>query len=152
MTQTSSGKDDWATPQYLFNQLNDIFNFNLDVACNDSNAKCTRAFRHDSGYDGLKEKWSGRVWCNPPFSKKNEWIKKAHDEIESENCSVCVMILPLNSISAAFFHDYIEGKHYYQVLRNRVSFLNNGVPVNGNNTGTVVVYFMRKPVIITGEK
>ena len=36
----TSNKDDWETPQALFDQLNEEFHFTLDAASNDQNAKC----------------------------------------------------------------------------------------------------------------
>lgn len=36
----TSNKDDWETPQSLFDQLDEEFHFTLDAASNDQNAKC----------------------------------------------------------------------------------------------------------------
>lgn len=36
----TSNKDDWETPQKLFDQLNEEFHFTLDAASSDQNAKC----------------------------------------------------------------------------------------------------------------
>ena len=33
MNQKGKGNDNFETPDYIFNQLNKIFDFNLDVAC-----------------------------------------------------------------------------------------------------------------------
>lgn len=35
-----SNKDDWETPQELFNKLNKEFNFTIDVASSNTNCKC----------------------------------------------------------------------------------------------------------------
>lgn len=40
----SSDKQDWETPQELFDELNNEFNFTIDVAANESNAKCKRFY------------------------------------------------------------------------------------------------------------
>lgn len=53
-----SSKDmTWATPQDLFNKLNDVFNFNLDVCATPETAKCEKYFTPE--IDGLKQEWSG---------------------------------------------------------------------------------------------
>ena len=38
----SKKSDEWATPQNIFNELNNEFNFNLDVCATSENAKCKR--------------------------------------------------------------------------------------------------------------
>lgn len=40
----STGKDDWETPQWLFNQLDDEFHFTLDPCCTAENAKCRKYY------------------------------------------------------------------------------------------------------------
>ena len=54
----SSNKDDWETPQELFNNLNAIFHFTLDPCSTHENAKCEKHFTVQE--DGLKQDWGGR--------------------------------------------------------------------------------------------
>lgn len=73
----SSNSDLWATPQWLFDKLNDEFRFELDVCALPENAKCKRFYTPD--IDGLKQPWEGVCWCNPPYGRKIvEWVKKAY--------------------------------------------------------------------------
>lgn len=53
----SSETDKWSTPQWLFNRLNQIFCFTLDVCADKSNHKCDRYFTEAE--NGLKESWGG---------------------------------------------------------------------------------------------
>lgn len=139
--------DNFNTPWFFFEQLNDIFNFTVDVACDSTNKKCFRAFCYDSGYDGLEESWRDeRVFCNPPFSEKKKWIEKAIYEVEKNQCPVVCMILPLNCMSTIFFYDLvIKGGYLYEITKARVDFLDNGTKekASGNNSGTVIVYFKK---------
>lgn len=85
--------DQWATPQWLFDQLNDIYGpFDLDVAASSGNAKCEVFF--DEELDGLSEAWDsgGKVWCNPPYSDPSPWVEKA--VLEAENGVTTGMLLP----------------------------------------------------------
>lgn len=71
----SSNTDDWATPQYLFDRLNEEFHFDLDVCVSENNHKCAEYFTKEQ--DGLKQKWDGVIFCNPPYgSEVKEWVKK----------------------------------------------------------------------------
>ena len=53
----SSNSDEWATPLEIFNELNNEFNFNLDVCATESNHKCNLFFTQKD--DGLSKKWGG---------------------------------------------------------------------------------------------
>lgn len=145
MNQKGQGNDYFETPAYIFNQLNEIFNFTCDVACNVENAKTY--FYITEKQDSLKTSWGiHRCFCNPPFSKKAEFIKRAYDEVINGYCPICVMILPLNSMDTKAWHEYIEGKFHYEILQGRISFIDSETkqPKKGNNSGTVIVYFRKK--------
>lgn len=133
-------KDDWKTPDWLFKKLNNRFVFTVDAASTEENKKTyTRML------DGLVCSWRDqRVFCNPPFSTKSQWMKKAHDEVLNGGCHLCVMLLP-NCIDTIAFNEYVHGKFYWEHLPHRVSFLDdNGTPIKGNPSGTIIVYFWKK--------
>jgi len=139
--------DTFNTPISFFNQLDAIFRFSYDGACDSSNIKCLKGSQHDLGVDGLNESWSGeRVFLNPPFSNKKKWIEKAIYEVEKNNCPVCVMVLPLNCMSTIFFQDMIIDRYRYEIPKGRISFLNNETKKTekGNNSGSVIIYFTKK--------
>lgn len=141
MNQKGRGNDEFCTPDYIFNQLNNIFNFQVDAACNEYNCKCP------IGYTEIYiSPWFGRVFCNPPFSKKAEFIQKAHEEVQNNNCPICVMILPLNSMDTKVWHEVIEGRYHYEILKGRIAFIDPETkqPRKGNNSGTVIVYFKKR--------
>lgn len=142
MNQKGKGNDLFETPQYIYDQLNRVFNFEEDVACSTENCKCPMGINQDS----LNSIWGFRSFCNPPFSQKAEFIKKAVDQVEKGLCPVCVMILPLNCMDTKVWHQYIEGKYHYEILQGRISFIDPGTkqPRKGNNSGTVIVYFKKK--------
>lgn len=53
----SSDRDDWETPQELFDRCDAIWHFDLDAASSDANAKCERHFTKED--DALKQDWGG---------------------------------------------------------------------------------------------
>ena len=146
MNQKGQGNDNFQTPMYIFEQLNKIFNFELDIACNSINCLCKNGFYHDLGFDALTACWGGRSFCNPPFSQKAEFIEKAYNEVVYGTCPICVMILHLNSMDTKAWHKFIEGKFHYEILEGRISFIDPETqkPKSGNNSGTVIVYFKKR--------
>lgn len=57
MNQKGRGNDNFQTPKYIFDQLNRIFNFDIDIACTSDNCLCERGFYHDQNMDALTESW-----------------------------------------------------------------------------------------------
>lgn len=140
------GNDNFRTPDNLFHQLNKIFNFTLDVACTTQDCKCSRGLYYDKGIDALDCSWGGeRVFCNPPFSRKAEFIEKAYNEVLFGDCPIVVMVLPSNCQDSRSFQQFIKKNFFYETLSGRVAFINpeTGKPMKGNNSGTTIVYFKR---------
>lgn len=74
----SSLTDEWPTPRYVFDKLNDEFHFDLDVCADDLNHKCDRYFTKEQ--DGLRQDWKGTCWMNPPYGRTiGQWVKKAYE-------------------------------------------------------------------------
>ena len=101
-TRFSSKKQDFETPDNLFNLLNDEFHFTLDVCANSDNKKCKRYFSEQQ--NGLVQKWEGTCWMNPPFIDVGRWVKKAYGE--SQDGTVVVCLLPSRT-NTGWWHDYV---------------------------------------------
>jgi len=68
-------RDDWTTPQKLYDYLNEKWQFTIDAAASDHNAKHKRYWTESD--DALKQDWSKEViFCNPPYSKCMEFSMK----------------------------------------------------------------------------
>lgn len=94
-------RDDWKTPFPFFNRLHAEFRFTLDAAASDSNNRLPRYWtEHD---DALKQDWKGeRIFCNPPFSLKTEFARKASEC----RADVAVLIFPAFT-DQPWFHDHV---------------------------------------------
>ena len=122
----STGKDDWGTPQDLFDALNEEFNFTLDPCADNNNHKCAKYYTIEQ--DGLAQSWAGEtVFCNPPYSRKTKtnagqiaWVQKCYKEA-TEGGIVVVMLIPART-DTIMFHDYILGKAEIRFIKGRVNF------------------------------
>ena len=65
----TSNKDDWETPQDLFDKLNSFYGFTLDACASPQNAKCKKYYTKEQ--NSLVQDWNhDRVWCNPLMARK----------------------------------------------------------------------------------
>jgi len=106
--------DSWATPEYIYNPLNEEFNFNFDPC----------PLNHDiTLWDGLKVEWGTSTFCNPPYSKilKPLFIQKAVEE--SKKGKRVVLLLPV-STSTKLFHEVIlpNIKEPIRFFKGRIKF------------------------------
>lgn len=125
----SSSKQDWETPQDLFNELNKEFNFEIDVAATRENSKCKMFFTEND--NALVKNWSdyGNVFCNPPYDSKlqNEFIKKAYEE-SLKNKVVIVLLIPARTDTKRW-HKYIfPYASDIRFLEGRLKFETQGIP------------------------
>lgn len=117
----SSKKNEWETPQALFDELDREFGFTLDVCALPENAKCDLFFNPET--DGLSQSWKGHTcWMNPPYGKEiGRWVEKAYHE-SKQNGTTVVCLLPART-DTRWFHDYIYGKAEIRFLRGRIKFV-----------------------------
>lgn len=121
----TSNRDDWETPQALFDVLDEHFNFVYDLATNGRNAKVANYFTKED--DALAQDWGGIgeasdwLYCNPPYGREiRDWIKKA-----SESNKNIVMLIPART-DTSYWHDFIFNKASVVFLRGRLKFEING--------------------------
>lgn len=115
-----SNSNEWATPQSLFNKLDQEFHFNLDPCSTHQNAKCEKHFTIDE--DGLTQDWGGfNVFVNPPYGKEiAKWVKKSWEEGRKKNTTV-VMLIPART-DTSYFQDYIYNRSEIRFISGRVKF------------------------------
>jgi len=150
--------DEWETPREMYNELcrwSGIYP-ELDVCANYTNSKCERWLE-----DALIEPWmiwshtedsgfmyerSVDIWCNPPHSKTEEFVKRAYDQHRKYNMNI-IMIIPANSLCTFYAQCYIvspKDVDYYP-LSKRPRFLRDGKPSKyPSRNGYFVVIWRKK--------
>ena len=118
ITRQPDAKNEWATPQWLFDSLDLEFHFTLDAAASPHNAKCKHYFTEET--DGLQQDWSGVVWVNPPYGREvGKWVSKAYHESLK---GVTVVMLVFARTDTRWFHDYAYHKAEIRFLKGRLKF------------------------------
>lgn len=129
----AAAKDDWETPAELFDPLNAEYEFTLDAAANQANAKLPMFMSGPciaplSCPCGLCSSWlDERVWCNPPYGRGLiDWVQK----FATGEADLAMMLLPANT-DTAWFSELWKASHEIIFLTGRVNFVGS----RGGNTG-----------------
>lgn len=137
--------DDRGTDPAFIAELEDRLGapFDLDVAAAAHNAKAPKFYTIED--DGLSQPWRGNVWCNPPYSGLDAWLRKAWAEWKGTDPRIPAdhyvqhardaapwrisMLLPANRCEQGWWQDYVEpfrdqagSPLRTQFLRNRMRF------------------------------
>lgn len=87
-----NSKNDWETPEAVFQPLNEEFGFTLDVCASHRNAKCDFYCTEEGTFfkgisdpwgkfNGLEMPWIDEIcWMNPPYDQWQKWVEKAYKE------------------------------------------------------------------------
>lgn len=138
-------KDYWRTSDQAYQDacyLCGLDDFYIDVAASEENRKCGAYI--DEPLDALNIEWFARgsrtAWCNPPFSRKVEFLQKAHKQRhEGMTC----MMLPYEPCTK-WWRENVDGKAtvvYVPDGRYNYCHPETGKPVQGVNFASAFVVF-----------
>lgn len=147
---SADDKDSWATPQWLFDALDREFNFDLDAAAIEDNAKCE--YWLDQSHDALSlEDWRyhpdaplplfRNVWINPPYSRGmvKAFLNKAHEQCVKHKIN-SVLLIPATPDASWWPTNASEIRF---ITGGRISFEHpiTKKAVNGNTKGSALVIY-----------
>jgi len=121
----SSKHDNWSTPKEVYNALHSEFNFNFDP-CPLSKEFCV---------DGLSIAWGSSTFCNPPYSKIAQWIKKGFDEAA---LGKSVVFLIPSRTDTRWWHDYVMKAKEIRFIKGRLKFC--GAKFNAPFPSCIVIF------------
>ena len=133
-------RDLWQTPLPLFSALDAEFGFYLDAAADKNNTLCSHYLPEKD--NALNSDWQsyGSIWCNPPYSDIQPWVRKAAEQC-GEQLQPVVMLVPADT-SVGWFKSALDTVDEVRFITGgRISFINAGTnkPVNGNNKGSMLL-------------
>jgi hypothetical protein len=73
--------------------------------------------------DGLRLPWHGSVYCNPPYDKNKEWLRRCWEHHRDTGEDVIVMIF--SRTSTGYFQTYAPFATGLNFLEKRIKFLND---------------------------
>lgn len=120
----SSKSDHWSSPEHVYEELHREFDFTFDP--------CPLMATED----GRKIKWTGRVFCNPPYSDVEGFLRKGLYHLAVGDCEVLVYLLPSLTGNAWFIDYCLKGEIRY--IRGRLKF--GGSKINAPFWSVVVIF------------
>ena len=115
--RAKGGTDEWFTPPEIIQALGV---FDLDPACGPLCKTKTAARKIGPKRDGLRAKWRGRVWLNPPFSNAAPFIRRMMDHGDG-------IALIFTRMDANWFQEAMQAAGWVFVFRGRIQFLRPGI-------------------------
>tara|TARA_X000001382_G_C3150021_1_gene172692 strand:- start:56 stop:550 length:495 start_codon:yes stop_codon:yes gene_type:complete len=115
----TSNKPNWQTPKWLFDKLNNHFNFLCDVCAEDHNTLCDKYY---TSYDSCLDKdWEVCNFMNPPYGREiGKFIEKAYTEWVLNDFTT-VALLPART-DTKWFHNFIYNQARIVFIKGRLKF------------------------------
>ena len=135
-------RDEWETPQWLFERLNKQYNFTLDCCANEKNTKC----KHWN--DAFEEEGVFLVdvcWMNPPFSKAKEMFNHFFKVVDKG-----VAIYRCDNMETSIWQDIIFPNASWILIPNkRIAY--EGMEGNGSRFPSALIGFnIESPINVDG--
>jgi len=109
-------RDDWHTPQWLFDKLTRQYNFSFDCCATQENTKCT--FWSDDFINKVQSVKPVGSWMNPPFSKAAEMFKHFFKTVTNG-----VAIYRCDNLETALWQDIIlKNATWVFIPKGRISY------------------------------
>ena len=133
----SSKSSTWQTPDWLFEALNNEFEFTIDVCASSENKKCERFYSESNSC--FNYSWEDeRCFMNPPYGKDMyRFLQKAYTESKRNATVVCV--LPVRPDSK-WWQDFVM-KAEIRYFRQRLKFTLDGKRSDVAPFATAIVVF-----------
>lgn len=138
--------DSWGTPPEWIDLARRVMgDIDLDPASNNEAQRVVNAKRFfTKNTNGLEQKWSGRVWMNPPYSQPlvTQFAEKLVASIESGDVTqACVLVN--NATDAKFLQLMLSRCSAALFPRGRIPFLipGSGESLTGTRQGQTFLYF-----------
>src|SRR5262245_21923647 len=143
-----AGSMEWETPDWLIGEVLLVMGHIYLDPCStaQANRRIGAAYYYTLEDDGLKQRWTGNVYMNPPYSRGlvEKFINKfcyAWDEMQVEQAC----ILTNNATDTTWFHRLLTRSPMLCIFKGRISYVDpvTKLEKKGNRQGQVLWYFGR---------
>jgi len=140
-------EDSFETPSWIYEELKEKYQIHpqLDVAATGENSLCFE-FLHDA----IHQEWivsylkDVDVWCNPPHSKIEQFVKKADEQWGKYGMNI-MMLIPANAVCAHYFDKiFLQERATYYRISGRIRFGEEGYASRFPSRNSYFVVIWRK--------
>lgn len=135
----NSGENEWYTPEcYIISARKVMGSIDLDPASNEYANKIIKAKKYfDSKTDGLKQKWFGNIWMNPPYAQPliNDFINR----LETESYKQAIVLVN-NATETSWGQKILELSNAVCFHSKRIRFINPENESNAPLQGQMIIY------------
>jgi ParB family chromosome partitioning protein len=139
----NSGNNEWYTPNYIIDAARKTMgSIDLDPA---SSAIANQTVMAKKYYtkedDGLKQRWFGNIWLNPPYSRSlisqfsSAVINRRHEYDQA-------IVLVNNATETRWFQYLLRYCTAYCIFNGRIKFLGSDGKIGGSSMqGQIILYY-----------
>lgn len=140
MRKKLTQQDECYTPKFIV----DMFGtFDYDPATNEEQAKFLNIENYDTiETDGLTKEWNyKKIWINPPFTYKFEFLEKAVNSYNKYKNDI-YMLFPIESTTTQKFYNIVKDTKFKMYIPNyRIGFIVDGKEYSSGAFGIVILHF-----------
>jgi ParB family chromosome partitioning protein len=142
MGQREITGDDFYTNEIIIDAARTLMGgIDLDPASHAIANRVVRATRFFTvSDDGLLQRWSGRVWLNPPFSHWDEWVVKVLSEWRAGGIQEMCVLSAMRTLTARYFAPLLGECDGVCIIHGRIKFW-GGVAGDSPDDGHAIFYF-----------
>lgn len=141
-------KNKWRTPQYLFDYLDSMYDFNLDAYASEEDKLCPNFIgesdnAHTANWSDYTNGDRVVAFCNPPYSQPNIKLCLEAARREARKGSTAVVLIPTQP--SQYWNDLVIGQaDRVLITMGRVSFVDpiSGDPISGNAGGSAILTYL----------
>lgn len=138
----NSTADDYYTNQIVIDAARKVLgSIDLDPASHPMANKVVNAKRFFTRRDnGLSQRWSGNVWCNPPFGGWKDWVPKIVREWTRGNVEAMCVLSAMRTLTAQYFSPLLQESCAVCIMHGRIRFWGR-LAGDSPDDGHAVFYF-----------
>lgn len=143
MRKILTEQDNCYTPKYLVNYFG---KFDYDPATTEEQSKYLSIDNFDTEEtNGLISEWNyNKIWVNPPFTKKFEFLKKAVETYKKYSNEI-YLLFPIESMTTKKWYEIMKDIKFKMYIPNyRIGFIVGGQEYRSGAFGIVVIKFQEK--------
>lgn len=143
MRKLLTEQDNCYTPKYLVEYFG---KFDYDSATTKEQARYLDIIKYDTiETNRLNKEWNyKRIWLNPPFTLKFEFLKKAVETYKKYNNEI-FMLFPIESMTTKKWYDIVKGVKFKIYIPNyRIGFIVNDKQYSSGAFGIVILRFQKE--------